>query len=175
MKILLCSVLMAGLLITGTPAAAQDPAHGARAPRANQGHLPRAPVARADRHAAPESEIDESGRANAHPHVSHDHWYGHDRPDDPRYHLPSAGGQRFTRIGPSYRYSVVRIDRGLQRIWLPGGFFFAIAAWDWTLCADWCWDCGDDFVVYDDPDHLGWYLLYNVHTGAYVHVQYLGP
>ena len=45
---------------------------------------------------------------------------------------------------------------------------------DWPVCADWCWDCGDDFVVYEDTDHVGWYLFYNVHTGVYVHVSYMG-
>jgi hypothetical protein len=60
-------------------------------------------------------------------------------------------------------------DRSLLR-----RIYFQVADWDWPICADWCWDCGDDFVVYEDPDHMGWYMLYNVHTGAYVHVSYLG-
>src|SRR5271157_1621625 len=54
------------------------------------------------------------------------------------------------------------------------GFGFEVASWDWPICADWCWNCADDFVVYEDTDHAGWYLLYNVHTGVYVHVSYLG-
>jgi hypothetical protein len=31
--------------------------------------------------------------------------------------------------------------------------------WDWPICADRYWDGDDDFVIYDDPDHAGWYRL----------------
>jgi hypothetical protein len=149
--------------------------HGANMPRANQGHLPPPPLARSDRTAPPRPEIDERNRINNHPHVSHDEWYGHDRPDDPRFHLdhPWPAGH-FTRFGPSYRYAVTRFDRERHRFWFAGGFGFEVAPWDWILAAEWCWTCGDDFIVYDDPDHPGWYLLYNIYTGAYIHVQYLG-
>jgi hypothetical protein len=80
----------------------------------------------------------------------------------------------FAHFGPSYRYNVIRVDRDHHRFWLPGGFYFEVAAWDGPLCADWCWDCGDDFTVYEDPDHPAWYMVYNIHTGAYVHVTYMG-
>ena len=144
-------------------------------PRANQGRIPAPPAQRAPR-AKPEPERKAGGRVNNTPHVSNDHWYGHDRPNDKRFHLdrPFEHG-RFEHFGPSYRYNVVRIDPNLHRFWLPGGFFFDIAAWDWDLAADWCWTCNaDDFVIYEDPDHPGWYLLYNLQTGAYVHVLYMG-
>ena len=76
--------------------------------------------------------------------------------------------------GRDYRYAVTHFDRERHRFWFAGGFGFEVAPWDWILAAEWCWTCGDDFIVYDDPDHPGWYLLYNIYTGAYIHVQYLG-
>lgn len=149
--------------------------HEPSRPRANQGHVPPAPAARPDRSAPPRPEIDERSRINNQPHVSHNEWFGHDRPDDPRFHLdhPFPHG-RFAQFGPQYRYSVTRFDPDRHRFWFEGGLLFEIAAFDWALAADSCWTCGDDFVVYDDPDHIGWYLLYNVHTGVYIHAQYLG-
>lgn len=154
----------------------REPAHEpAGRPRANQGHVPPPPQARPDRTMPGRPEVDARNRINSQPHVNHNEWFGHDRPDDPRFHLdrPYEHGH-FERFGPSYRYNVVRLDPNLHRFWLPGGFFFEVAPFDWVVASDWCWTCGDDFVVYEDPDHPGWYLLYNVHTGAYVHVQYLG-
>jgi len=149
-----------------------EPAHGP--PRANQGRIPEPPPRR-EPSAKPEPQRIEGGRVNSVPHVANNHWYGHDKPNDARYHLdrPFEHG-RFEHFGPSYRYNVVRFDPNLRRFWLPGGYFFEVPAWDWPLAADWCWNCGDDFVIYEDPDHPGWYLVYNIHTGAYVHALYMG-
>jgi hypothetical protein len=144
-------------------------------PRANQGHIPKAPRARSKPAEKRKAEHLPTGHVNDTPHVNHDQWFGHEPPNDARFHLdnPFPHG-RFAHFGPTFRYAVTRIDPNLHRFWFPGGFLFEVAAWDWPLCADWCWDCGDDFVVYEDPDHIGWYLLYNIHTGVYVHVQYMG-
>lgn len=175
------------LLSAAVPALAQHPnegphgqpqhggeSHQGNYPRANQGRVPPPPVQR-NTHAKVEMQRHDNGKVNGWQHVDHDHWYGHDKPNDRRFHLdhPFEHGH-FVHFGPSYRYNIVRFDRDRHRFWLPGGFFFEVAAWDWPVCADWCWDCGDDFAVYEDPDHIGWYMLYNVHTGVYVHVTYLG-
>jgi len=144
-------------------------------PRANQGHVPPPPPARTNPRAKPETEHVDAKRSNNTPHVNNDHWYGHDAPNDARYKLakPFEHGH-FDHAGASYRYSIIKIDRDHHRFWFPGGFYFEVAAWDWPICVGWCWDCAVDFVIYEDPDHPGWYLLYNVQTGVYVHVQYMG-
>jgi len=147
------------------------------APRANQGHVPPPPPARTGPQANSRSDAERSvyGRINEMPHVNHDTWYGHSAVNDPRFHIehPFEHGH-FANFGPSFRYTIARIDAAHHEFWLPGGFYFQVADWDWGYFTDQCWNCGDDFVVYDDPDHIGWYLLYNVHTGVYIHVQYLG-
>src|SRR5258708_9524346 len=73
-------------------------------PRANMGRIPEAPQRREPR-ARPEHERRESGHIITTPHVSNDHWYGHDRPNDRRFHVdhPFEHG-RFEHSGPTYRY-----------------------------------------------------------------------
>ena len=144
-------------------------------PRANQGHIPKAPQVRSNPAEQRQAEHFSTGHVNDMPHVNHDVWYGHEQPNDTRFVMdkPFEHGH-FEHFGSKYRYSVTRIDADAHRFWFPGGTFFEVASWDWPLCSDWCWDCGNDFVVYDDTDHAGWYLLYNVHTGIYVHAQYMG-
>ena len=168
--VLLCLAFFAAL-----PAFAQEHPAEHAAPRANQGHVPPPPAARTNAHAKPEAEHYDAKHTNNTPHVSNDKWYGHDAPNDPRYKLakPFEHGH-FANVGAGYRYNVVKIDRDHHRFWFPGGFYFEVASWEWAVCTDWCWDCGDDFTIYEDPDHPGWYLLYNLQTGAYVHVQFLG-
>jgi hypothetical protein len=140
----------------------------------NGGHIPPPPVARSG-HIEREGEAVAGGRVDNRPHVNNDHWYGHDSPDDPRFRLdhPYAHG-RFTNFGPGFQYHFAGIDPGRHIFWFNDGFSFEIAPWDWDYAADWCWTCPNDIVVYEDPDHPGWYIIYNTDTGVYVHAQYIG-
>lgn len=155
------------------PVAQPNAERGEGAPRANRGRVPAAPPQR-DPHAPPEVEQFGS-RSDSVPHVANDHWYGHDRPDDKRYHIdhPFEHGH-FDHFGPDYRYDILREDFEHRRIWFVDGSLFEVSSWDWPICQNWCWSCGNDFIVYDDPDHPGWYLLYNIHTGQYVHALFMG-
>ena len=118
--------------------------------------------------------------APGHPTVPHvdregakDTWVGHDTGrDDPHYHLdrPFEHGHFTGGFGPDHRWHLG--GGGPGRFWF-GGFFFSVAPWDVAFCDGWLWD-SDDVIIYDDPDHIGWYLAYNVRLGTYVHVEYLG-
>ena len=133
--------------------------------------IPHEPMRSDGAHAGP---LSEPGRPpSSVPYVRDDRWYGHAAPRDARFRLarPFQFG-RFALHGASQPYRVTRFDLGARRIWLPGGNF-EIAAWEWGVTAPWCWTC-DDFAVYLDPDHDGWYLVYDVRMGEYVHAQFLG-
>jgi hypothetical protein len=147
------------------------PAHGPPPAR----HAP-APARVAPAPEAPRrSYRDQEGHPQA-PHVhagGGDHWVGHDTGRaDPHYRVdqPWEHGHFEGPRGPQH---VWRLHGGGRERFEFGGFFFSVAAFDFAYCDDWLWD-SDDIVLYEDPDHVGWYLAYNVRLGTYIHVMYMG-
>jgi hypothetical protein len=142
------------------------PAHGPAPIRA-----PVRPPAGDNRH---RSFSEQPGHPNA-PHVDAetDRWVGHDSgPGDAHFHLdrPWAHGRFPGNFGPRHLY---RLEGGTRERFRLGGFFFSVAPFEFDYCNNWLWD-SDDIVIYEDPDHPGWYLAYNVRFGTYVHVLFLG-
>jgi hypothetical protein len=167
-------------LLTAVAAFAQEKGRGGgKPPEVGGGHIPaHGPPPARNSKPAPISQnriaVDKKDHPDLpHVHAKNDQWVGHNTgPNDEHYHIdkPWAHGHFTGGFGKDHVFALAGGNR--ERFWF-GNFYWDVAPYDYNIVADWNWT-GDQIVIYEDPDHVGWYLAYNSRLGTYAHVEYLG-
>jgi hypothetical protein len=168
-----------------------EPRGGGRPAAVGGGHVPArgpapAPASRPARDSTPARgqqpnaaagnriAVDQRGHPEfPHVHASNDQWVGHNSgANDRNFRLdqPWAHGRFTGGFGPQHVFVMAGGNR--ERFWF-GNYYWDIAPYDYAIVEGWNWG-GDQIVIYEDPDHPGWYLAYNPRLGTYAHVEYLG-
>jgi len=146
---------------------ARGPAPAAQASGHSRGQQPSAP-------AENRISVDHQGHPEVpHVHADNDEWVGHNSgANDAHFHIdhPWAHGRFTGGFGPQHVFVLSGGNR--ERFWF-NSFYWDIAPYDYNIVAGWNWG-GDQIVIYEDPDHDGWYIAYNPRLGTYAHVEYLG-
>jgi hypothetical protein len=146
------------------------PARGPAPARASSSAHARQPAAATENRIA----VDKKGHPDVpHVHAKNDQWVGHaSGASDPHYRLaqPWAHGRFNGGFGAQHVFVLAGGNR--ERFWF-NNFYWDVAPYDYYIVGGWNW-AGDQIVIYEDPDHIGWYLAYNPRLGTYAHVEYLG-
>jgi hypothetical protein len=154
------------------PARGPNPARESRpsampaaAPARNQ-----QPAAQPQAHMTP----DRSGHPDVpHVHAGNDQWIGHNSGrEDGHYRVEQQWAHGRFSGGFGREHVFVLSGGNRERFWF-NNYYWDVAPYDYYVVERWNWD-GDRVVIYEDPDHDGWYLAYNSRLGTYAHVEYLG-
>jgi len=135
-------------------------------------------------HGQPAYRVDQRGnRGNDRPDRNARYRDDHDYRGNRSYRLPGYRPAPVYRGGYGYRSGFSHDYIGPRHVWrLEGGgrdrfffrgFYFRVAAYDYSSADGWYWD-RDNVIIYDDPDNSGCYLAFNTRLGTYIHVTFDG-